>query len=140
MASPGTRTRALRPVPTTFQRVVQAFLEQLVTPSRLVVAADGSFFDRMGQRVLLRSYRVLGALLARLAERRLSTPGQPVPAPELVAAGWPNERIADRAARNRLRVALATLRKVGLRDVLITKDGGYMIDPGFDVVCVSAAD
>ena len=119
---------------------MKSFFEKLTPELPLVVAVDGSWFDRMGQRVLLRSYRVLGALLARLAERRLSTPGLPVPAPELVGAGWPNERIADRAARNRLRVALATLRKVGLRDVLVTKDGGYMIDPGFDVVCVSVAD
>jgi hypothetical protein len=48
----------------------------------------------------------------------------------LLAAGWPGERILPDAATNRLYVAIATLRKLGLRDVLVRFDEGYRLDPG----------
>jgi hypothetical protein len=32
-----------------------------------------------------------------------------------------------------VRVAISTLRKMGLRDVLRTEEAGYCIDPGYDV-------
>jgi hypothetical protein len=33
------------------------------------------------------------------------------------------------AAQTRVRVAIATLRKLGLRGVLLTRDDGYLLDP-----------
>lgn len=47
----------------------------------------------------------------------------------LAEAGWPGERILVEARATRVRVAIATLRKLGLRDVLLTRDDGYLIDP-----------
>ena len=34
---------------------------------------------------------------------------------------------------HRVRVAVSTLRKMGLRDVLRTEEAGYRIDPAYDV-------
>ncbi len=51
----------------------------------------------------------------------------------LTSAGWPNERILADAAATRVRVAIATLRKLGLRDVLVTRDDGYRLDPDLRV-------
>ena len=48
---------------------------------------------------------------------------------ELIAAGWPGERIGAEAARKRLRTAIWTLRKMGLEPILLTRDDGYLIDP-----------
>jgi hypothetical protein len=52
---------------------------------------------------------------------------------DLFRAGWPGERASQRAAANRVRVALATLRKLGLRDHLITTGDGYLLDPDLDL-------
>lgn len=43
--------------------------------------------------------------------------------------GWPGERATVDAARTRVRVAVATLRKAGLRDTIVTRDDGYLLDP-----------
>ena len=46
---------------------------------------------------------------------------------ELIAAGWPGERLVRNAGRIRLRVAVATLRTMGLVSRLVTTPSGYMI-------------
>jgi len=48
-----------------------------------------------------------------------------MPAMDLIAAGWPGERIVRHAARIRLRVAIATLRSMGLASQIITTRIGY---------------
>ena len=40
------------------------------------------------------------------------------------------------AAAHRVRVAISTMRKMGLRDVLRTEEDGYRIDPSFRIVRV----
>jgi predicted ATPase len=71
----------------------------------------------------------LGRILVLLARQRREAPGEPVGIDEIVRAGWPDERIETRAALNRAYVALATLRKLGLRELLQSTGGGYCIDP-----------
>jgi hypothetical protein len=53
---------------------------------------------------------------------------------DLLAAGWPGERMRADAGAHRVRVAISTLRKMGLRDVLRTEEDGYRLDPCFEVV------
>ena len=70
-------------------------------------------------------------------ERRLATVSATTNAPtpssvtvdEILEAAWPGERMAPDAAANRLHVALATLRKLGLRDALKSGGGAYWLDP-----------
>ena len=71
--------------------------------------------------------------LVALVHERRTNPGQPVSAEALIAAGWPDERMAHEAGMNRLKVALATARKLGLRELLVRQDGGYLLDPGVDL-------
>ncbi len=66
----------------------------------------------------------------RIVTARLTTPGRALSADELVAAGWPDERLRPDSARNRLQVALSTLRKLGLRPLLERSKGGYRLAPG----------
>ncbi len=61
-----------------------------------------------------------------------STPS--LSAEALVAAGWPGERLSPESAKNRLHVALAKLRKLGLRDVLLRYVDGYALSPGLRVI------
>jgi hypothetical protein len=66
-------------------------------------------------------YRIVLAL-SDAAERR---DARSVSIDDLVAAAWPGERIAPPAAKNRLHVALATLRRMGLANAIRRDDGGY---------------
>ena len=74
----------------------------------LLLADDTTWFRFEGRTVDL-SRR----LPVRLVLRRLSESEGAVNSDELVAAGWPGERMAATAASQRLRHAIATLRKLG---------------------------
>ena len=45
----------------------------------------------------------------------------------VLAAGWPGEVVLPDAASNRVYVAMATLRKLGLAPILHTSDDGYRL-------------
>ncbi len=96
----------------------------------LVVGAGGSWFRApSGERVNLAHRKPLRLLLHALMQRRLSQPAAPMPWDEALEAGWPGERVIASAGAHRVRVAISTLRKFGLRDVLHTEEGGYLLDP-----------
>ncbi len=97
---------------------------------RFQVQQDGAWF-RVADRepVDCRRRPVLRRLLAELAARRLREPGRPAPAAELFAAGWPDQRICTVSAKNRLKVAISTLRKMGFGASLIGDREGYRLDP-----------
>jgi predicted ATPase len=99
-------------------------------PEQLVVARSGSWF-RLGARapVSLDRRRTLQRLFMHLAHRRDSAAGRGAPLAELVDAGWPGERVLPQAAANRVYVAVTTLRKMGLGDVLKASDDGWCLDP-----------
>lgn len=86
-----------------------------------LVAQDGTWFEVAGVRIDLRRRKPLARVLAELARRGA------VPRAELVAAGWPGEAIMWDSARIRLRVAIATLRAMGLGEALLTTDAGYAL-------------
>jgi tetratricopeptide (TPR) repeat protein len=96
----------------------------------LVVGDTGTWFRTpAGERVGLETRRSMALLLDRLATARLAAPGTAVPSAELQAAGWPGERMLAAAGAHRVRVAIATLRKLGLRDLLVTTPAGYLLSP-----------
>ena len=98
--------------------------------SSFVVARDGSWVRvRSGQTFRLRSAQAAALVLKRLALERLRRPGVPVSAQVLVRAGWPDERILPKAAKNRLHVTIARLRQLGLSSILVHDPEGYMLDP-----------
>ncbi|AKF05870.1 helix-turn-helix domain-containing protein [Sandaracinus amylolyticus] len=106
----------------------------------LVIAHDGRWFSLEGSRPIdLESRPVLRRTLAVLAEARVSEPGVTVARATLVERLWPEDaRLGERLLENRMNVAIATLRRLGLRDAIRTGDRGYRlredlpvtIDPG----------
>ncbi len=91
----------------------------------LVVGNDGAWFRELGGgRVGLERRRSLALLLDRLARERLDRPAATLDAAALFAAAWPGEKAIASAAAHRVRVAVATLRKLGLRDAIVTQEGG----------------
>jgi predicted ATPase len=104
----------------------------------LIVALDGSSF-RPPRGALVDVSKKLSAkrLLAALADARLNTPGRSLSTATLFAAGWPGERAKESSAANRVYVALASLRTLGLRSVLQSGDDGYRLDPSVPLLTAS---
>ena len=77
----------------------------------------------------LRRRAPLQRILHALARKRLDSPGEGLALEEIVAAGWPGERIRESARANRVYVALTTLRNLGLRAFLASGPSGYALAP-----------
>ncbi len=112
------------------KRAVERFASSTATMSRtLRVAKDGRWFE-IGDapRVELGRRGALRRILAALAEHHEVHRDCGLKQTDLVSAGWPGERVLVDAAATRVRVAIATLRQLGLRSTLLTRDDGYVID------------
>ncbi len=73
--------------------------------------------------------RVLARIFAALVDKRMQAPGEPLALDDVLDAGWPGEDMAHTSAINRVHVAVSTLRKLGLRPVLLSHERGYLLDP-----------
>jgi hypothetical protein len=92
--------------------------------SALLVGERGEWFrPPHGERVGLERRKSLALLLDRLA----AAPGASLDASALFSAAWPGERAIASAAAHRVRVGIATLRKLGLRDLVVTTPAGYAL-------------
>jgi len=101
-----------------------------VPEDALVISDDGRWFQPPGAgRVLLMRRRSLRLVLRRLLEERLIRPGSALSVDDLLEAGWPGERVLPHAGAARVYVAVSTLRKLGLREFLVSRDDGYLLDP-----------
>lgn len=133
------RLRSLRDETATARRLAErlgdaaliaelAALHTRTEPPVLRVAADGSAFELPERRVDLSSRKTLRTLLARLVVGHAA--GEPpLPWDTLLSAGWPGERVSAEAGIQRVRVAVSTLRKLGLGELVQTIEGGYRLDP-----------
>lgn len=75
----------------------------------------------------LRRRMPLQRIVLALARKRIEAPGEALALEELLAAGWPGERVGDSAGTNRVHVALSTLRNLGLRGFLVSSADGYAL-------------
>ena len=99
------------------------------SPARQVALDGRGLTSAEGQHVDLSKRTTLRRVLAALAQAHRQRPGQPVSRDALFAAGWPGERIDESSAANRVYVAVAELRKLGLRGVLESDADGYVLSP-----------
>jgi predicted ATPase/tRNA A-37 threonylcarbamoyl transferase component Bud32 len=94
----------------------------------LVVAQDGAWFrPPRAWRIDLGRRTHLRAVLRALAVAAISSPGRPLTRDDVLRAGWPGERILPRAGASRVYVTILELRDLGLRDLLQSSPGGYML-------------
>jgi predicted ATPase len=99
-------------------------------PDALRVAFDGSSFNAPREpAVSLASREKPRRVLLALARARSEQPGKALGVDDLMAAAWPGERVKRESAQNRVHVALDALRKLGLRDLVVRGEGGWMLDP-----------
>lgn len=95
-----------------------------------LVAADGrSLKDPSGSVVRVDPKGPSARIVQHLAEERLRHPGRAVPLGIIVGAAWPGESMIAAAAKNRVHVTLARLRRAGLDALLVRDDDGYLFDP-----------
>jgi tetratricopeptide (TPR) repeat protein len=121
-------TRELRIAHRFLARVLRAH-EVRGPRAQLTVGWQGQWIEAGGARIELGTHRAQRRLVWELALRRLIEPGVPADADALIATAWPEERLLPDAATHRLRVALSTLRRRGLGDVIQTTGEGYRLDP-----------
>lgn len=96
----------------------------------LLVDPEGRWFQvPAGPRVSCAKRQAMRSILVRLAQHRIDAPGKALTADDLLEAGWKGEKMIPSAAKNRLYVTIATLRKIGLKDLLRGGDDGYLLDP-----------
>ncbi|MEM9692629.1 MAG: hypothetical protein AAGA56_08795 [Myxococcota bacterium] len=130
--------RALDPsMPAADERSLRAFFAELVqamrgpaemksrsTTSTLYVGERE--LELRGQRIGLRARPLLWRLIMRLVEARQRGEGA-LSVWQLMEAGWPDERIEPQSGLARVYVALSTLRKLGLEEVLTRDEHGYQL-------------
>ena len=95
----------------------------------LRVDPDGWWFvPPGGVPVECRRWDAPRRVLGRLARECRSRPGIPVPWRELFAAGWPGQNILESAAKHRLKVAVSTLRRLGVGEAVRHQGDGYLLE------------
>jgi hypothetical protein len=98
-------------------------------PPRLIVAPDTSWFQLADRDVVRIDTRApLRRLLGALVDLRIYRPNATMTVIEAFAAGWPGERAHPNAASIRVYTAIHTIRHLGLRQVLVRRNGGYILD------------
>jgi hypothetical protein len=117
-------------------RFARRMLRAELAGDALTVHASGAWFCAPGATRRVALGEGTSRILAALAERRRTAPGEPVGTFDLVSAGWPDESVAPLAGANRVYVALATLRKLGLARFLVRTKDGYALDPAARVEVV----
>jgi len=99
-----------------------------------LLVGEGWFRAPGAERRDLSRRHTLRRMVEAFVARRVERPGDPLTVDELLAAGWPGEQVLPFAGRNRVHVALTTLRGLGLRALIESIDGGYRLDPTVPVV------
>lgn len=103
---------------------------QATTPptDTFAIGAEGRWFRVREQEVVsLERRRSLAKLLFALARKRVSEPDVAMSWQELQAAVWPGEQLLEGTGAHRVRVAISSLRKLGLSVVLQTRGDGYLL-------------
>lgn len=94
----------------------------------VVVGHAGQWFRvPAGETVSLHRRRTLAAILDHLAHKREARPGEAQSWTTLQSAAWPGEKLQKAAGAHRVRVAVSSLRKLGLSQYLLTQGDGYLL-------------
>jgi hypothetical protein len=98
-------------------------------PPTLVIAAHAEWFQIDGGPVVTLETRLaLRKLLLALAIAQTKDGPGALSSTDAFNAGWPGERAHPNAASVRVYTAIHTLRSLGLRTILVRRNGGYMLE------------
>ena len=97
------------------------------------ISSSGTWFQKGQAQVDLFRRPSLQRILARLVEVYRHETGKPVSVHELMESGWPGEIMIRESGNERVYTAIRTLRRMGLEGILLTRDGGYMLNPDLPI-------
>jgi len=83
-----------------------------------------------GEEIDLARHGALRHVLDALVTRRLAEPGSPYRRTRCLEAGWPGERVRHESGMLRVYSVIRRIRALGVADALLTRDDGYLLDPG----------
>ena len=113
----------------------QLLEERMERANQFVVGPDCHWVETGGTRLELDKRTHYRRIVAFLLDIHRESCGDSVSVYDLLDAGWPDqEGIDPEAGAARVYTAIRWLRKNGLKGVLLTRDGGYMLDPDLQVV------
>jgi tetratricopeptide (TPR) repeat protein len=101
--------------------------------SLLIGPGTSWFRPPWGARFELRPGSPSRRLLGALVRAREVSPGEVVPTAQLRAVTWPDALEPADVLYKRLKVAVSSLRAQGLTRILVSRDGGYLLDPAVGV-------
>jgi tetratricopeptide (TPR) repeat protein len=103
----------------------------------LLIGHNGRWFQRPPEPVVdLSRKRTLGPLLCLLARKHATIPDQPMSVDEIFQSVWTGENVLSKSRKNRVYVAMNTLRKLGLDEFIVTRGAGYLLHPKTKVLRV----
>lgn len=85
-------------------------------------------------QIELESRYVLKRLLLAMCASQEESPGVSMTLEDLVEAGWPDEQMTYESGIRRVYSAIRNLRKLGLEEIVLTGENGYLIDPDLRIV------
>lgn len=96
---------------------------------------SGAWFEAPGAgRVTLEHRKTLQTLLRTLLQASQGASPRALSVEALLAAGWPGERVLPQAGASRVYVAMTTLRRLGLRELIDRGLDGYRLAGDFTIV------
>jgi predicted ATPase len=112
------------------QRLVERAIGLLSPGAVLAIEGEATRFRLVPGDVVDMSRRAAPRLLLwALARAHRAEPESRLTVAELFAEGWPEEKAVDHARKNRVQVAISTLRSAGLKEVLEGGRDGYRLRP-----------
>ena len=106
---------------------------------RLRMEGEGRWFEVGEQeRVDLSRKRTLRPLLRALVDASRLHPGEAMSVDAVFSSVWGGELCLPDARKNRVYVAVAALRKMGLSEVILTRGDGYLLLPELEIDVVGS--
>jgi hypothetical protein len=99
----------------------------------MTVGVDGRYYEIDGTRVSLQRQRSLRLILLALVEQAERAPGVGLSQTDVLARGWPGEKMRPDSGATRVYTSIRRLRRGGLAGVLLTRDDGYLLDPSLSL-------
>lgn len=116
------------------QDSVSVVLPSAPAPITLRVGEQGRWFEADGGlQIDLTRRRALRLILLELVTFHFVEPEGGLSIERLFLVGWPGEKAGPLAAARRVYTAVGMLRDLGLRNILIRRDDGYLVEPSIVV-------
>ena len=113
--------------------VIRAMLHGSGAPSAWVVGADSRWVRTPdGEEIDLSRRGAMRRILDALVERRVAG-GDALETDDLFTIGWPDQAIRGDSAAHRVRVAVSSLRTLGLSEIICKDEDGYSLSTDVEI-------